>query len=169
MKKLFTFVMLATMAITFISCKPSTEDAIKYNDQIFSEQIRIIEKIDILYTAMEDYTNLTQMDASYADALKQVEIGSEAVGKLKEFGGNADFRDEAIKLFGSYKALLQNEIKEILSLNKLPDDQFTPEMREKMGVLNEVAIKKMALGLAALQEKQGVFAKEYKFEVKKSK
>ncbi len=168
MKKLLTYVLFAAMLVATTSCGPTTDDAIKYNDKIINEQVKIITKINELYKAFDDYTNFAKIDKCYADAQAQLQTGTDAVTQLDKFDGNADFRDGALKLFGLYKSILQNELKQMIAINRLPNDQFTPEIKDKMQKLGEQSMKKMDDGLAELQQTQSAFAKKYKFEIKKS-
>ena len=108
------------------------------------------------------------MDRCYSETMKQIETGTDVVSKLDKFGGNSDFKDAALKLFGVYKMLMQNEFKQMIAINKLPDEQYTTEVKEKMTQLNDMSIKKLDDGLAELQAVQSAFAKKYKFEIKKT-
>lgn len=167
MKRTMTLVML-TAVLFFTACGPTTDDAIKYNDQIIDQQVKIIGTIDNLYDALEKWTNHGGMDAAYQNAMKQVELGTADVSAMDKFDGSTEFKDAALKLFGIYKSVLDNEFKEMIAINKLPDDQYTTEMKAKFDQLNDMAFKKMDDGLNELQVVQNRFAAKYKFEIEKT-
>lgn len=168
MKKTITVMLLGLIVLFAVSCKPSTEDAINYNDKIIDQQVMIIEKINALYKALDDYTNHERMDRAYNDAVKQVELGTEEVTKLKDFGGSSEFKDGALKLFGIYKSVLSNEFKKMIEISKLPDDLYTTEKEAEWKKMDDDAFNKMDVGLNELKSIQKSFADEYKFDIEKT-
>ena len=169
MRKTITLLLFAILAVVVTSCKPSKEKAIAYNDKIINEQVEIINKINKLYDALKNYKDAYGMDYAYAEALKQVETGSDVVGKMEKFGGETEFRDEALKLFDTYKSCLQNELKKMIDISKLSDAMYTEEAEAEFNKLNDISAKKMEDGLQSLNRVQAKFADEYKFEIEKKK
>jgi hypothetical protein len=169
MKKTITLMLFVIVATVLTSCGPTKEEAIAYNDKIINEQVNIIDKINALYDAMKNYEYHYGMDYAYAEALKQADKGTEVVGKLEKFGGSTEFRDEALKLFGTYKSIMQNEIKKMIDINKLTDDMYTEEAQAEFDKLADISSKKMEDGLQELNAVQQKFADKYKFEIEKKK
>jgi hypothetical protein len=170
MKKTITLFLFAVVAMTVTSCGPTKEEAIDYNDKIINEQVAIIDKIDKVYDALKNFKDAYGMDYAYAEALKQVETGTEIVTKLDKFGGTTEFRDEALKLFGTYKSVLENELKKMIDITKLSDDiYFTTNAEAEFNKLSDVSFKKMDMGLKEFNTIQKAFANKYKFEIEKSK
>jgi hypothetical protein len=169
MRKTITLILFAITAMVFTSCGPTKEEAIKYNDKIINEQVEIINKINKLYDALKNYEDHYGMDFTYAEALKQLETGTAAVEKLDKFGGNTEFRDGALKLFGTYKSVLQNELKKMIDISKLSDDMYTTEVEAEFNNLADISTKKMDEGLNELNAIQQKFADKYKFQIEKKK
>ena len=169
MKKTLLFSIVSIMVMAFTACGPTKEEAITFNDKIINEQVLIIEKINLLYDALEKYEDHNGMDFAYSEALKQLETGTNVVSKLEKFGGSNDFRDGALQLFEIYKSVLQNEFKRMIDLSKLPDEQYTSEQEDEYKMLHQVVSKKMDDGLKDLNEIQREFAAKYKFEIEKKK
>jgi hypothetical protein len=169
MKKTIHILLFATIVVALSSCKPSKEEAIAYNDKIINEQVAMIDKINLLYDALKNYQDHYGMDFCYAEALKQVETSTAAVEKLDKFGGDTKFRDEALKLFATYKSVLQNELKKMVDMSKLSDDMYTTDVEKQFNDLADVSSKKMDDGLKALDEVQKEFATKYNFQIEKKK
>lgn len=169
MKKTLLISMSAIMVLAFTACAPTKEEAISFNDKIINEQVLIIDKINLLFDALDDYTDHAGTDLAYSEALKQLETGTDVVSKLPKFGGSTEFRDEALKLFATYKSVLQNEFKKMIALSKLPDEQYLQQEEEEYKSLNKMASEKMDDGLQELNAIQREFAAKYKFEIEKKK
>jgi hypothetical protein len=169
MRKTITLILFAIIAMVVTSCGPTKEEAITYNDKIINEQVAIIDKIDKLYDALKNYSDHYGMDYCHTEALKQVETGTDIVGKLDKFGGDTEFRDEALKLFAIYKSCLQNEMKKMVDISKLSDDMYTTEVEDEFNSLNDVSVKKMEDGLKELNAVQAKFADKYKFQIEKKR
>jgi hypothetical protein len=169
MKKTFTLVLCVILTMMLTSCGPTKEEAISYNDKIINEQVAIIDKIDKLFDALQDFKNHNGLDYAYAEALKQLETGTGIVSKLEKFDGSSEFRDETLKLFGTYKSVLETELKRMIDIIKLPDDLYTEDAKDEYNKLKDVSAKKMEQGLKDLNTVQKSFATKYKFEIEKSK
>ena len=131
MKKPYNLLLFCIMIIMFTSCTPSKEDAIKYNDLIIDQQTLIVEKINNLYEAMNDFEHPEKIEEAYQNALKQIDKGSESVSKMENFGGKSDFREASIKLFVIYKSVVQNELKAMIDIVKKPTAEITPEFESQ--------------------------------------
>jgi hypothetical protein len=169
MRKTITLILFAILATVVASCGPTKEEAIDYNDKIIKEQVAIIDKIDKLYDAMKDYTDHQGLDSAYAAAQKQIESSTDIVSKLEKFGDDTEFRDAALKLFATYRSLLQNEMKKMVDFSKLPDEQYTNEVEDEFNKLSDITIGRMDEDLKQLNAAQVTFANKHKFEIEKKK
>lgn len=168
MKKSYTVLLFCFMIVIFTSCAPSKEDAIKYNDLIIDQQTIIVDKINNLYESMNDFEHPEIMEEAYKNALDQIDKGTEAVSKMDNFDGKSEFREASLKLFAIYKSALQNEIKGMMEILKIPKTDITPEIESQFDNLNKQALEKMGNGLKEFQSIQYEFATKYKFKVNKS-
>ncbi len=169
MKKTATIILLAIIAMVIVSCGPSKDQAINYNDKIIKEQVEMIRKIDLVFGALKNYKDHYEMDFTYAEAMKQIETGTDVVSKMDKFDGETGLKDVALKLFATYKSVMQNEIKKMIDISKLTDDMYTPEIEAEFNRLSDITIKKMDDGLNELNAVQATFADKYKFEIEKKK
>jgi hypothetical protein len=167
MKKTLSILLFALIVIAATSCGPTKDQAIAYNDKIINEQVAIYDKLNVLYDALKNYTDHAGMDKAYLSALKQVDSSTEVVSKLDKFGGSSEFRDIALKLFATYKSVLQNELKKMIDISKLTDEMYNTDMEDQYNNLADVSDKKMDEALKELDSIQKEFANKYKFEIEK--
>ncbi len=167
MKKVFSLCAIScVMMLAFTSCGPTTDDAINYNDAIIDEQANIIQTVDYMYESFKNFES-AEMDIAYEAAQNQIDSGTMIVSKMEPFDGSTAFRDSAIALFKLYKSVFDNEIKDMVAIYKLPDDQYTKDEEDKWNQLSEQAVKKMDEGLVRLKAVQSEFAGKHKFEIER--
>jgi hypothetical protein len=164
MKKILCALVLVLGVVILNSCGPTTEQATAYNDAIIDEQVAVMDKINAVYDAFKGQ-DPASMDKAYTDAVNQVKTGTDVVSKMEKFGGSTEFRDGAIELFKVYQSVLDNEYKEMITIYKLPDEEYTPEQETKWNTLSDQALGKMDTALEKLKKIQADFAKKYKFEI----
>ncbi|MEI6764274.1 MAG: hypothetical protein WCM76_01460 [Bacteroidota bacterium] len=168
MRKIAGTLLFTTVMLCVMSCGPTSDQAIAYNDKIIDQQVAIINKMDGLNTSFKDWSNKEGMDKAYAEAIKQVEVSITEVTAMDAFDKNTEFKEGALSLFKVYKSVLDNEYKEMVALYKLPDNLFTKEQEDKWTSLSEQALNKMDNGLNELKPIQSKFAEKYKFEINKT-
>jgi hypothetical protein len=168
MKKQFNILSACILMFMLASCGPTTDDAIKYNDSIIDEQSLIVERINTLYDCLDDWDHPEKMDEAYKQALAQVDLGTEKVSKLPDFGGKSELREASLKLFSIYKSVIQTELKTMVEIIKMPETEITPEVEARFDGMNDQALKKMDNGLKEFQEIQIKFSVKYNFVLNKS-
>jgi hypothetical protein len=149
------------------SCKPSKEDAIKYNDQIIDEQTALNLKIEALNKSFKKWSSADSLDICWVNALDQAEKSLKKLDEMKDFHGNSDLRIGAINLFKVYKAVISTEFKEMVRIYKMPDEFYTKEQELKWSNLSDDAFNKMDKAISEMSNIQQKFAKEFGFEVGK--
>lgn len=162
------YTLTATCILFLVSCKPTPEEGIKYNDDIIAEQVAVMKKIDNLDESITTY-EADKMDAAYGALNNQLDISIKKIQDLKDFDGKHDFKDVTIKYFNTVREGMLAEMKPIIEISKKPLDDFTEDDQKQIKLLFEKNIdrvQKVDDEFAAIQEK---FSKEYKFTVKESK
>ena len=167
MKKLIVPLLIIVAVFSLYSCKPSKEDAIKYNDQIIDEQSALNLKIEALNKSFKKWSSADSMDICWVNALDQAEKSLKKLDEMKNFHGNSDLRIGAINLFKVYKAVITNEFKEMVRIYKMPDEFYTKEQELKWSKLSDDAFNKMNKAVNDMAKVQEQFAKEYDFQIKK--
>jgi len=162
--KITKLLSLGILLSFFFACAPSTEKAMKYNDKITNEQTLISKKIEDLNDTYDNYI-AEEMNTAHEAALEQVEKGTKTIKRLKAFDEDTAFKNAALKLFGVYKSVLENEHKRIIELLVLPDDIYGKVEVKEFETIRNNSIEKIDKEVDKLVEAQKIFAKKYKFEI----
>ena len=147
-----------------VSCQPSTEDAIKYNDGITEQQILVNEKVSELQSSYDSYES-SEMDKAFKKVQDQLKNSIEYVNKLKGFEDDVYFKEGALEFFNTYKNILENEHKRIIELYKLPDDEYGTKEVEELQDLRDLANKRAAKVIDDMLIVQKKFAEKYHIEL----
>jgi hypothetical protein len=159
----FTLILLTIVTI-LISCGPTVEDAIKYNDTIIGRNDEITTKFGKLIDSYDKFVP-SEMDKAYKDALTTTNDAIDFANKLKPFDEDSSFKNGAIQLFQTYKDVLETEHKRIIELLKLPESDYGKEEVTEFEKLIEAAYKKVNLQREELVSIQEQFAKAHQFEI----
>jgi len=129
MKFRISLIFAFILTILFAACGPSVEEAIKYNDAIVNQGLKVINKIDTLNINFATYDPAKIVPALDA-AKKQAEISLGKISKMEDFQGNPKFRDAAIVYLTIVNNALNKEFNEMSDIYQIPDTLFT-ESNEK--------------------------------------
>jgi len=162
--KITKFIILGVLLSFFFACAPSTEKAIKYNDEITSQQTLINQKIEELNDTYDNYI-AEEMNAAHKAALDQVEKSTKIVKKIKPFDEDKVFKKAFLESFAVYKSILENEHQRIIELLVLPNDKYGKEQIDEFKEIRDNSIEKIDKEADKLVKAQQVFAKKYKFEI----
>ena len=153
------------LSAVLVSCGPTKEDAIKYNDELIKEQTKVLEAESAIFDAVTN--NPSKLDASFESLKSQVKESTEAVEKMKAFDGKTDFKDALLKLFTTFKGLNEKEFAEYISIGKLQGNDFTPEKGDRMISLGKTIDDAVLKANDDFIKTQKEFAAKYKFELSK--
>lgn len=165
MKKQYYFIPVFFLMLMSISCGPSKQKAIEYNDAIIDQQMGIVDHINRLYDSFGDLEHPPVIEAAYRQAINKVDSAILVVSAMGDFDGKTELREASLKLFAIYKSVLQTEIKTMVEILKKPNEEVTPEMESLFEKTNVQAFEKMDNGLKEFQETQNAFAGRYNFKL----
>jgi predicted metal-binding transcription factor (methanogenesis marker protein 9) len=147
MKKKNLFFALLLFVGVFSACKQ--ESPAEYNDKIIAKQRLIVEKIDDLKKAIDDYNILPEdvafakMDEAYNIAVFEIDSAIAFLNTVEPFKDDASLKNAAIVLFTAYQDVVQHEYKQMIELYKLPDDKFKEEDAKTLDNLKQTSIDKL--------------------------
>jgi hypothetical protein len=164
MKKI-TIIAAMAASVLLVSCGPTKEQAVAYNDKI----VAIEKDVTDLHNKFID-----QLDGHNTDSLKIVHAqfsekaksSAEECKKMEEFNKKRDFADGAAEYFNTMVTLLENEGKQLVEIISKKDEDIT---ETDIAKVTELATKFDAEYNKSLVKVQGIqndFAREWKFEVK---
>ncbi len=163
-------VILSTFVLVmfFVSCGPTKEDAIKYNDKIISEQRKVVDKENDLtrYIKSGTLTN-DKLDENYNNLSKQVGESIDAVNKIEAFDGKTDLKDATLQFFSVYKSVIGKEYKEWILNLKTPLDKVDQKVLDEETYIVKTINDKLDEAHNIYKTAQNNFAAKYKFEIAK--
>lgn len=151
-----------------VACKPTPEEGIKYNDKIIAEQTAVMEKVNGLDRALKNYVP-EEMDKAYNDLNSQLDLSIKNVQAMDKFDGKNNFKDVTVEYFKEIKAGLENEMKKVVELSKLPEDQYTEKEEKMVNELFQKNIDRTSKGQEKFEKFQRDFATQYKFKIEEKK
>jgi hypothetical protein len=168
MKKITLILCTCAAAMLITSCGPSKEDAIKYNDNF----IAIQKSLSPTYDGFVD-----QLDGHNADSLKimyalfdaKAKSALEECKKVNPFNKKSDYLDAAIEYFKTIDDLTDNEGKQIVDIMTRDSSKITEADVATVTTAAGKFDSEYARILQKVEDAQAAFAKEWKFEVTKSK
>jgi|GEM_PF-1083883 len=165
MKKVFATILSSLfVSALLVSCGPSTDEAIKYNDALVSQQTKVFEKESALIEAISK--NMPEkFDVLLAELSVQVDSSTEAVKKMDGFDGKTDLKDAALKVFITYRTIVDSSYAEMIKYAKTPDSLYTQEDDDKVIELSKKIDDKLNTAVEEFVERQKNFAAKYKFEL----
>lgn len=161
MKQLFIIAVIFTL---FVSCGPSKDDAVKYNDAIVEQEMLIINKEDSLIEAISRNQS-DKAERLYKDFVSQINSSTEKINKTDAFDHEKAFREAALELFKSYKSAAENEYADMMKITRIPDEVYTKEDDDKLIDLSKTVFDKLNIELGKFSKAQKNFADKYKLEL----
>lgn len=154
--------------MAMVSCGPSQEDAIKYNDEF----IALEKNLTPIHEKFID-----QMDGHNPDSLKimynlfasETKSALSSCEKMQPFNNKRAYLDAVLDYFKTLDGMAQNEGKKIAEIMSKDSTQIT---EQDIAVATENAGKfdeKYAVVLKKFQDAQAAFATEYKFRLEEKK
>jgi hypothetical protein len=146
----------------FMAC--SSESKSKEANSYFA---RIISKTDQVvnvfnkFIQQSTYNQTDSMKASNAmlEAIARANI--DTIGKLNDYEGKAEMKQEAIEYIRSLQDINEHEFKELIRLYSIPVDQFTDSENLKIDSVSNSLDQKMAALSNRYLKAQTSFAKRY--------
>jgi hypothetical protein len=158
-----SFLTLFFLITTSISAQ-DVEWAIKYNDKIVEMNGKALNALEVLIDSYENYIP-EEMDSLHARAVCVVDSVLRKIKRLAPFEGDSTFKCGAVKLFETYKILLEGEHRWIIELLKLPEEKYGDEQIQSYERYITECNAQCDKAINELMIVQKSFAKKFKFEV----
>lgn len=148
------------------ACKPAPTEAADYNNKIIAEQDSIVLKFRALEQTLNEYDPLA-MDIAFFEANEQVDTSIAVIKSLPAFDGKTDYKDSVLEVFALYKSLLDNEYKEVITILKKSENEYTKEDEDRVRyLLFKVINEKLDNAYENIIAIQTAFAEKYKITLK---
>ena len=166
MKKI-TILSTLFIVLFLAACKPTKEEALKYNDAIIDEQIAVVDEINKLDDALYSYDG-AKMDATYMKLEAQLKKSMENVSKMDDLGGKTDLKDAAMTYFKTVQEGMVTEVKPAMNQFRKPSDEASEEDDDKADKLYDKFLDRINKSFDVLVKAQNAQAKEYGYDIEKS-
>ena len=164
MKRLFFLFLSISFILLIQSC---TQDSpVAYNDSIIDHQRKIVEKIDNLKKAIDNYNvlpadvALEEMDIAYNQTIVQIDSGIVFLNGIESFKSDTSFKKSAFLLFKNYKSVVETEYKQIIEIYRIPQNLYSQEDGDKLDQLNETSTVKLNNAYDVFLTAQAKFAED---------
>lgn len=142
MKKIINLLAIIVLTTIIVSCKPSKEDAIKYNDALVNEEVLVIQAESAFSDAVVN-NKQEELDKLYNAFSKQVQSSILTVNNIKPLGDDSKFKDATLGLLSAYESVVKQEYAEVLKIAKVPDEEYTEEHNNNMNDLSKKIDEKL--------------------------
>lgn len=154
------------LPLFLLSCGPSKEQAMTYNDALVDEQKLSMDKINAFFEALSKRQDSASINNTLEGARRQVSDGLVNIGKMEGFDGNTMLRDSTMGLLRVYESVLNHELAIVARNYKLPDSLYNDSIKTATDALYDQALQKMDQRLTTLEAVQKAFAEEEGIEIK---
>lgn len=158
--KQLTLLFLGTLFL--VSCGPTTNDAVDYNDKIIEKQVAVINSIDELLGTFSAFDG-DEMDTQYAETVKLVEETQTFAKGLEPFDGSTEFKDAFVKLIDELHSGLKTEYPILIENLKIPTEEYTDEDEAQYDKVATKADDKFTAAQEDFMQAQKDFAKKWNF------
>lgn len=162
MKRFLSIFGIIAVIFLFAACKKQSPK--QYNDEIITEQLKIVQKIKALSNAINDYNILPadvaieNMNKAYDSLIFQIDTSTKFVKAMKPFKKDETLKNAALDLFNSYRDVTENNYKKVIELYKLPTNLFTEKESKELDSLKNDASEKINNAFEKFYKVQKKFA-----------
>ncbi|MBI5541135.1 MAG: hypothetical protein HY951_13800 [Bacteroidia bacterium] len=162
------YLLLFFTGLLAVSCSPSTEEAVKYNDLMIDEQLKISTLFDSLNYCLD--SNISKkLLPTHNKIIKQIEESTIKINQAEAFDKTDEYKKNIMSLFEVYKDIATNEYNQIINIYLLPDSLYTIEDENKLNNYWNNAYKKIQLQLLEFNKFQEEFSRKYNFKLEEIK
>lgn len=151
---------IALMILFLAACKPTKEDALKYNNDIIKEQKAVMAELNSLDKAIYTYDG-NKMDLAYNNLDIQLKKSMDVINKMDDLGGKSDFKNATLAYFKAIQEGMVAEMKPIMNHYRKPVTETTAEDDKKAEALFDKNIERVSKADDAFYKAQLAQSKEY--------
>jgi hypothetical protein len=156
----------ALLLTLLISCKPSPKEAAAFNDRIMSEQKKVVMAYDGLLETYDSYVP-RKMDSALIDFENQALESIDNVRAVVPVIEGEALKNAVLEYLEIYKSVAQNEAEELVRLYKVPENEFTPEIRIQWDARYKDVDTRIKEAAKHLKEVQAAFANDFNLVIVK--
>lgn len=161
MKKYIVFCLFSVVLL--LSCNiGQQDDAVKYNDDIIREQIKVIGALDVLVGSFETYEN-EKMNDYLTNFKMEIEKAQFSARKLEAFDKETYLRDAFLMYLDTLDDAANKEYTMLVENVKIPDSIYSQEDQDDYLRIAEKVDTRIAQAEEVFINAQKKFAANYRF------
>jgi hypothetical protein len=162
MKNKIKLMCMLLTGILLVSCGPSKQDAIKYNDSITIEQKKVVH-VETKLTDANKSGNTGALEGILKELSLQIDKSTAKVKDIKSFDGKTDLKDAALAFLTTYRDVVDKEYPAWLENVQTPPDKVTGKLLDEEKALISSINGKLDKAASDFKRAQEAFADKYKF------
>ena len=152
--------LILSAALFLVSCGPSRREAADYNDRVIELQRLVIASYDALLETYDNYVP-SQMDKALHAFEDQIDNSQNALNAIPVIAGGEGLKAALSEYFDTYRSLAQNESRDLVRLYKVPENEFTSDIRVQWDAIYKVCDDKAKSADKKLRAAQQDFADSF--------
>lgn len=153
------------MAMTIISCRPTSKQAGAFNDRLMAQQKAVVLKYDELLETFDTYVP-EKMDAALLALSSQIEDSRREVNNVELMEGGENLRNEVLNYLSVLDNAASSDFEYLVRLYKVPENEFTPEIRIDWENRYKEVDTRIKDAAKRLKEVQADFAQDFNLVIK---
>lgn len=150
----------AAAAVLLSSCGTTPKEAASFNDKLMLEQKNVVMKYDALLETYDTYVP-AKMDDALLEFQSQVESAIYQVKNIDPVSGGSALHETMLNYLETYHTVAVDDAVELVRLYKVPENEFTSEMRSQWDLKYKDVDSRLKSADAALKARQEEFAKNF--------
>lgn len=163
--KIITMALSLIMAMTIISCRPTSKQAGAFNDRLMAQQKAVVLKYDELLETFDTYVP-EKMDAALLALSSQIEDSRREVNNVELMEGGENLRNEVLNYLSVLDNAASSDFEYLVRLYKVPENEFTPEIRIDWENRYKEVDTRIKDAAKRLKEVQADFAQDFNLVIK---
>jgi len=140
----YVLVLIVVLSSGFTACNEPVKgrngvtykSAFRYNDYIVSRQTKLLQHVlDFVKVAETNLDSAGKMLINYTD---ETAATIEEIKGMPAYKGDTSMRNAAVRSFGFYKNVFQNDYSRIISIRKKGEDMTAEDMNEMKKIVDKI-------------------------------
>ena len=164
-EKIIVMALSMIMAMTLISCRPTSKQAGEFNDKLMAQQKAVVLKYDALLETFDKYVP-EKMDAALLALSSQIADSKDEINRVETIEGGENLKNEVLNYLSVLDNAATSDFEYLVRLYKVPENEFTPEVRIDWEARYKEADTRIKEAAKQLKQVQASFAETFNLVIK---
>ena len=164
-EKIIVMALSMIMAMTIISCRPTSKQAGDFNDRLMAQQKAVVLKYDALLETFDKYVP-EKMDAALLALSSQIADSKDEINRVETIEGGENLKNEVLNYLSVLDNAASTDFEHLVRLYKMPENEFTPKVRIEWENRYKEADTRIKDAATRLKEVQAAYAEAFNLVIK---